>query len=88
MSSTWIVGAAGVAFGVEFGEGSAGLTSSGKHDDHLAAVVVEVAGDGGCWKRSADRNGHIGTAGNVLFLGVEMPLTPVVLVAASAHRRR
>lgn len=84
MFSSWIVGAAaGVALGVEFGDETAGLTSSGRHDDgHLAAVDVAV---GGCWKRSADKNGHIGIAGNVLSLGLEMPLAPV---AASAHRRR
>lgn len=87
MSSSWIAGAAaGVALGVELGDETAGPASSGRHDDdgHLAAVDVAVEG---CWKRSADRNGHIGIAGNVLSLGVGMPLAPV-LVATSAHRRR
>lgn len=87
MSSTWIVGAAGYAFGVESGEetaGSTGAEDSGEYDGHLAAEVTVADGDG-CWKRSADRNGHTGIAGNVLFL---VPLAPVVLVATSAHKRR
>lgn len=91
MSSTWIVGAAGYAFGVESGEetaGSTGAEGSGEDDGHLTAAEVTVVDGDGCWKRSAERNDHMGIAGNVLFLVVEVPLAPVVLVAASAHKRR
>lgn len=82
------MGAAGDAFGVESGEETArstGAEGSGEYDGHLAAAEVTVVDGDGCWKRSADRNGHMGIAGNVLFL---VPLAPVVLVATSAHKRR
>lgn len=84
------MGAAGYALGVESGEetaGSTGAKGSGEDDGHLTAAEVTVVDGDGCWKRSAERNDHIGIAGNV-FLVVEVPLAPVVLVAASAHKRR
>lgn len=89
MSSIWIVGATGDAFGVVSGDEvePTGREGSGEHEGRLTAADATAVEDEG-W-RSADRNGHIGRDWEVLFLAEELeteaeaepvPLMPLLLV--------